>query len=285
VLKSICIKTNNIKIINYLLDKLDYISIEHLYVSKLNFKNYQNIILHYKGNDINVFLNSISNLLSSCIIQFYENSLIKHILSNNYFYFTQIEQTQILKLCTETLNTTDMHEVLLRKDSINKSLFEYFTYNKSLFLNGFIDFRLQNYLNLLDLIVDSSVNKFIIDREYIEFINLLRAYINSKNHGLNIVHLVYSNNKSILLDEFKDIIKLEHNILDTKYISDITFSSNDYSLNALLTLLPKQIYIHLINCNEDEFITTLKLIFNDRIFICKDCDICRLYSLEQISKE
>ena len=78
--------------------------------------------------------------------------------------------------------------------------------------------------------------------------------------------------------------KKANNVLNAKYISDISFSSNDYALNNLLTLLPQKIYIHLANSYEDEFINTLKLIFNDRIFICKDCDICRLYSINTIEK-
>jgi len=35
-------------------------------------------------------------------------------------------------------------------------------------------------------------------------------------------------------------------------------------------------YIHLIDI-EDEFINTLKLIFDNRVCICKDCNICTIY--------
>ncbi len=48
-------------------------------------------------------------------------------------------------------------------------------------------------------------------------------------------------------------------------------------LNTLLNILPKKIYIHLIDKEVDEFITTLQLIFENRVQICKDCDICRIY--------
>ena len=81
-----------------------------------------------------------------------------------------------------------------------------------------------------------------------------------------------------MLNENKNIIALDDNIFDAKYLSDISFSSNDYALNALLTLLPKKIEIHLIGY-EDEFINTLKLIFGLRISICTDCNICRTYRI------
>lgn len=143
-------------------------------------------------------------------------------------------------------------------------------------LEGFVNFRLENYYNTLEEIVDYGVNQYIVEKEYNEFINLLKLYIESKESQTSIVHLVYTNGESILLNQNKNIISLEDNIFNAKYLSDISFSSNDYALNALLTLLPKKIEIHLISY-EDEFITTLKLIFGTRISICTDCNICRTY--------
>ena len=51
---------------------------------------------------------------------------------------------------------------------------------------------------------------------------------------------------NVPLDENKNIIPLDDSIYQAKYLSDISFSKNDYTLNTLLTLLPKKIYIHLL---------------------------------------
>ena len=67
-----------------------------------------------------------------------------------------------------------------------------------------------------------------------------------------------------------------------RVISDITFSSNDLALNTLLNLLPHKITIHLVDGFQDEFIETLKLIFQDKITICEDCDICNMYRYTKI---
>ena len=85
-----------------------------------------------------------------------------------------------------------------------------------------------------------------------------------------------------MLDEFKSVITVDESVFNNKYLSDISFSSNDYTLNTLLTLLPKKIYIHLIDNVEDEFINTLKLIFDNRIYICNDCSLCKIYRLEKM---
>lgn len=284
MLKSFCIKTNNKKILSYLLNEFENTNFKNLYISNLKFKIYNNFIIHYTGKSLDLFYTFFSNILSSCIIKFYEKDIVKHIINCNYFYFTDIEQRKIFDIVVDYLNNNELDECLIRKSSIDISCIDYFSNNKSAILDGFVNFRINNYIKILDYIVDLAVNKFVIDREYLEFIDILKCYINSRDYGTNLVHLVYNLHESTLLDEFKNSINLEDTALDSKIVSDISFSSNDYTLNALLTLLPKRIYIHLVDNNEDEFINTLKLIFDNRVCICNDCNICRAYKLEEIHK-
>ena len=280
MLKSFCIKTNNKRIVDYLLNSFESLDLDKLYISKLEFKLYNNFIVHYKGNNLDLFYETFSNILSSAIIEFYEKDIIKHIINTNYFYFTEIEQRKIFDIVNDYLYNGELTESYIRKDSIIISCIEYFSNNKSAILDGFVNFRLYDYIKILDYIVDMAVNKFVIDREYTEFIDLLKCYINSKEYGAGSVHLIYQNQESILLDDYKKTIDLDDSILNSKYLSDITFSSNDYTLNTLLTLLPKKIFIHLIDGIQDEFINTLKLVFDNRIYICNDCNICKVYRLD-----
>ena len=277
MLKSFCIKTNNNRIIEYLLNEFEDVNLEDLYVSKLKFKFYTNFIVHYKGKNLNSFYTAFSKILSSAIIEFYENDIVKHMINCNYFYFTDIEQRKIFDIAYDYLYNGDLKESYIRKDSIMISCFEYFSNNKSVILDGFINFRIHDYIKIIDYIVDMAVNKFVIDREYTEFIDLLKCYIDSKDCLANTVHLIYQNKESTLLDEYKKVIDLDDSILNSKYLSDITFSSNDYTLNTLLTLLPEKIFIHLVDSIQDEFINTLKLIFDNRIYLCDDCNLCKIY--------
>lgn len=282
MLKSLCIKTNNKRVINYLLEEFNKVNLNNLYISTLKFKLYNNFIVHYHGKNLNAFYTAVSNIMSSLIIDLYEETILKRIITSNYFYFTNIEQRKILEICKDYLCGKDLDEVTLRKESLKISCIEYFSNNKSVILDGFINFRISNYIKIIDYVVDLSVNKFVIDKEYTEFVDLLRCYINSRESNTSLVHLIYQNQEAILLDEFKNIITIDDNALNNKYLSDITFSSNDYALNTLLTLLPEKIYIHVIDGTQDEFINTIKLIFDNRIYICNECNLCKLYRLEKI---
>ena len=273
-MKSFCFKTNNTQILNYLLNRIQKIDFENLIYSQNQFRIYKNITIHYRGNNNNKFYNFLTELIGEVVIEFYEEKILKQLINYNYFYFDEYEKNKILENCIQLIEP----EVYTPKLFNNKNIKEYVKENKAMVLDGFVYFRLKAYLEYLDEVVDSGVNQFIIEKEYREFISLLRVYVESKVPEYNLLHLIYINGESILLDEKRNIVSVSENIYNAKYLSDISFSSNDFALNTLLCLLPRRIEIHLID-DEDEFINTLKLIFEGRVTICKDCDICKTYKL------
>lgn len=257
-MKSFCIKTNNNKIIEYLLKNISDLNVEDVHYSSNKFKIYNNIIIHYLGKDLSLFYNKLSDIITDCIINFYEEKIINHIINYNYFYFDFYEKNEINKECIQMLNMKDASDFTYRKESIWISVFEYIMQHDSMILSGFVNFRLQNYIKSIDSAVDIAVNKFILEKEYKEFIELLKLYISSKEPNINYIHLIYMNDDSLLLDENKNILAISQDLFNAKFLSDISFSSNDYILNTLLDLIPKEINIHLIQ-EEDEFIKTIKI--------------------------
>ena len=283
-MKSLCIKTNNSQIIDYLLKSLENINLEGTYISHRNFKHYNNIIVHYLGENTIQFCTSISNIITKCIIEYYEKNIILNNINLNYFYFNPSEKKKILDNTIDLLY--DKRNYLNRYDCINNSLFDKISSSRSLYLQAFIDFNLSNYIDFLNTQIDIAVNKFLIDKEYVEFVNILRLYIKSEsqNSNTNHLHLIYNNKTSIIIDDNQNIVSCNDNMNKVKYISDVSFSSNDLALNTLLNLVPQKITLHLTDNYCDEFINTLKLIFQERIMICEDCDICNVYKLKKIKK-
>ena len=198
-MKSICIKSNNKYIIDYLLKEFSNVNLDCVYLSNHNFKIYNNVIVHYTGTNIKTFYNICSSVISNCILFFYERKLTKSILSYNYFYFNDIENKQILDDCMD-LFTFDEDIYNEKYDAIYEAV-------HSIVLSGFVNFRLQKYKEILDYHIDLCVNNFLIEKEYCEFINLLHLYVNSKESTIDIVHLVYINKESILIDDNKNIIQ------------------------------------------------------------------------------
>lgn len=285
-MKSLCIKTNNSDLLKYLLNELKELEIDNVCFSLRQFKHYKNIIIHYTGENETLFLEKISSILSLLVIDELEENFINKIILEYYFYFDCNERKDILNLCFDIMSN-DFSDIFDKKFKLLYNVFYNFLLdNKSLYLQGFTNFRLKSYFKVLDDIVAEAVNCFVVEKEYLEFVSLLKLYINSQGSSCNLVHLIYTSNEeeSILLDENKEIINISHHNLNAKYLSDISFSANDYTLNTLLTLLPKEIYIHLIDDYIDDFINTLITIFENRVHLCTDCNICNLYRHSTITK-
>ena len=268
-MKTICIKTNNENAIECLLKMLKDYNLEDVYFSYKKFKIFKNIFIHYKGTNLKIFLFNISEILSLLVLELYEKDIISRILSTDYFYFNQTEKSEIL-LKYNNLNYEDRETISCKMEKLTKIFFNLLEQNNKLYLKGTITFRLSEYIKNLQSQIDSTVNQYLIEKEYNEFVSLLKIYINNEPCKTDLVHLIYNNGSPTLLDKNKKIIRTDSNILNAKYLSDITFSDSDIVLNTLLNLIPKKIYLHLVNKQVDEFITTLKLIFENRIVLCTD---------------
>lgn len=279
---SLCIKTNNNTAIDYLMVNIAKINLDDIVFVKKIFSKYTNIIIHYRGNNIPEFYKELASVITNCIIDKYEDSIIYKLLLLNYFYFDEIDMNIIKNNCKLLIENKHSDTVSVETNIANRtkylwaSVLRYISYNKSIFLDGFITFRTGEYINCLDEILDFAVSQFVVNREYAEFIEMLKIYISSRTPCTEIIHLIYLNGEAILLDKQKNVISLAKNNLDKYYLSDISFSANDYALNSLLSLLPSKLIIHLIS-PADDFINTLQVIFGNSASICTDCEICKIY--------
>ncbi len=276
-MKSICIKTNMSNLLDYLLNEFKALNLDNICFSSNSFKNYRNIIIHYKGENEKQFISEVSSILSYLVLDEMEEKILKNLIFKNYFYFDSLERQKILDICME-ISSEDISNYFEQKfDYLCTSFNNYIQKHKTIVLSGFVNFRLPKYFSLLESIIDDAVNMYLFEKEYLEFISLLKLYINSQKSKTNTVHLIYIKDDPILLDENKNIINITSDLSKVKYLSDISFSTNDFILNTLLNLIPKEIYIHIIDNYVDDFLSTINLIFENRVKICTDCDICKLY--------
>ena len=244
--KSLCIKDNNEDILNFIYNRLLKLDLSSLFVSRNSFRMYDNVIVHFDGEDVSRFYDKLSSILTDCILEFYQRKLIRRTLEYNYFYFSSSEKKNILRIADDFV----LSDIVFEEDNffaVFSAVLEYVRENKSIVLEGFVNFRLGEFMKNLDYIVDLSVNKYITDKEYLEFVNMLRLYVSITPAIEPVVHLVFLGDESILLDRDKNVIPLQDDNLNAKYLSDITFSSNDYALNTLLNILPKRIVIHVVH--------------------------------------
>ena len=268
---SICIKENNLLLLDYLINEIEESNFDNIKYSKHSFKLYDNLIIHYLGENNEIFFDFISKLISKAIIQFYEEINVKKLINFDYFYFEKNDRKIIFDEYKLLINKISDFEKEQKFTLIYSPLRSFIKSNKAIVLEGFINFRLKEYNEYLRSLLQEAVNQFILDKEYIEFVNLLKGYVDSKIPDNKEVNLIYVNNEALLLSEDGNIIDLD--IFDSKYLSDITFNNNDYVLNTLVGLIPCKINLHLVS-PKDNFIKTIELIFGDKVQYCQAREQC-----------
>ncbi len=137
----------------------------------------------------------ISNALADYIIRQYEERLIARIINSNFCYFNAAERKEILRRALSIIRNEDKTFInslfqIRRRNVIVRRLMDYFDNSNSIILDGFVNFRLKDYIKDLEEIVDKAVDDFLTDREYREFIRLLRYFVEIQEPKIDTVHVL-----------------------------------------------------------------------------------------------
>ncbi len=272
------VKDSDKKVIYLLYDYLCQIEWIDVDFEKHFSKGFYVVVFKYKGSDFNEFLDNFSYVIASFILRYYEHLIVKYLINTDYCYFEKNEKL-VIEQEFGLLNKPNI--VKSNRKLICKLTKSYAMQNSFFVFRGFICFALSDYISVLKELVQESVNQFIIDKEYLRFVDMLRDYIRNSVCKTSTIHLLYLNNIAYLIDDDGKDIALDD--FSRTFVSDISFSKNDYVLNTLVGMAPSKVVIHLLS-PADQFIRTIQLIFENRAILCTSCDICENYkkSLEKI---
>ena len=235
-----------------------------------------------KTNQYELLKYHVSNALADLVIQQYEEKLLNRIINSNYGYFNSVEKKEILRLALKIINNDDkiFFNTLFqirRRNLIVKKLLEYFETSSSIILDGFVNFRLKEYIKELEDIIDNAVDDFLVEREYKEFIRLLRYFVEIQESKFNFIHVVmqYDDNY-ILLDEKKREITNECVQEFIAELPETEINHDDLLVSSLITLAPKSIIIHnWERFKNQKLLDTIKNVFSGKVVLCGGCNICQ----------
>jgi len=227
------------------------------------------------------FKHILSNALADIIIEHYEPKLIKKLAKGNFFYLNESERGSVInnagKLLKEDKNIQPgIFYRATRKNRIVKSIFEYLDLEREFNIEGFVNFRLSSYINELSETLERALEIFVAEREYNEFIRLLRYFVEIQECKINAVHLFQAQDgRYMLFDEDKKHISSEYfDELKTEVL-DETINYDDLLISTLITISPQKITIHNIESfRNKELVQTIMNVFTDRISLCSKCELC-----------
>lgn len=220
----------------------------------------------------------IANAVSDVIVNKWEKILIQRFVDTHYRYFDDDERRVIEEYAVRKFHLPRSRKLgvkISHKSRILNRLVEYLEKADEIVLDGFITFRLKDYLEELEDAVERAVDEFLMEREYREFIRLLKYFVDAQEPRTNQVNVLV--NPSGTFQMVDDAHKpIDNEYLDNHLIemADTEIDYEDLLVSALITIAPRQILIHAASLMEENTLDTLSRVFGNRLRTCPGCSLC-----------
>ncbi|PRR76841.1 YtxC-like family protein [Clostridium liquoris] len=232
--------------------------------------------------NLNMFNIYIANILYKALIEEFSRKYIIEFITDTYFFLDGDEIDEVKKRSIEILNN-DSHIIedsniyyMNRKNEIIEKIVECIEENKEINIKGFLTFRMKELKNELQNIIDKIVEDYLIEKEYNEFIKLLKYFVDIQDSKIDEVNIIIDKGGNYIIqdgsgDDLMD--RLFNEFLGNKFTG--TVNMEDMLISGLITYCPNKIIIHCANnCHNTEFINTIKNVFLQRVEFCDKCKIC-----------
>jgi putative sporulation protein YtxC len=180
----------------------------------------------------------------------------------------------VQRICQEQEECdTDLLQATARKAAVYRKVFAFLEEERELNVLGFVRFRMQDHWNELFELVETGLDDYLEDKQYQEFVDLLRYFIAAQETKQEVVHVVPSVDKPFLLyDKHGQRLWLEQ--LDAVLsIGEQKCREEDYLVSALVTLAPERVVLHLAQ-DRPALTQTIRSIFDGRVMTCHSCPLC-----------
>lgn len=220
----------------------------------------------------NIYL-YISNLIYKTIMENFRRKEMLEYLTENYFFLNHEEiidiDNEINKIVFQKNIIMDETSVycLNRINLIVENIKAFLKETGYININGFIRFRMKAMIDTIEEIIDKIVDKYMVEKEYNEFIKLLKYFVDVQECKIEEIDLRILNNglyeikNGLGEDVFKEFL---NEIKDNA--DENTINIEDVIISGLITNAPRKIKIfNEVKCNNKEFLRTIKNVFGERV--------------------
>lgn len=230
----------------------------------------------------------IANALTDILVDDWQQLTLLRVLSRRFNCFSEDEKQRIVQLATAKLAQRDAgpNRTLFktaRKSRIREALSAYLQEQNNINLDGFLNFRLRHYWEELEDVLYLSIDQYLNEKEYQEFIQLLQYFVGILEPKHDMVHVVLTSNDGfVLFDERGHVLQADVLTNELKVKGGYA-DQDDLLISALLSAAPNRLVLHVGTFqNKPKLIDTLQQIFAARVLLCRTCDYClRLLAAEQ----
>ncbi|MEX0974271.1 MAG: putative sporulation protein YtxC [Bacillota bacterium] len=221
---------------------------------------------------------AVASGLSHVIIDEYERVLVERLIDDNYAYLSSRDREVLRRKVTLRLNGREgrsggrggLSDRSRRKSRVWAKLAEYLERENEIVLEGFITFRLKDYLEDLFDVVEKVAEDYLTEREYHEFLKLLRHFMTRQKETAAEVNVVRNGDAYRVLDHKMDPVQGEVGRFLEKPPGGFDLGVDDLIVSAVVTLAPERVVWHGSHDKSPCF-DLIKDLFGERLATCPGC--------------
>lgn len=237
----------------------------------------------FKGNHLQHVYVTAAKTVAEYVLQVKEQRLVRKILEDEFDFPEPEEHAQILKHCGMILDRGPGPDESWkrRQDMLEQGIRQCLAERPLLHVDGFLTFRAQGYMKELKEIVEYAVDEFLMERQYEEFVHMLKYFVYFQQPQVPLVHLIHKGGQEILLldEEMKPLQYRNDENVVVERLDQQDLQMEDTVVTTLISVSPAKIIIHTREPHM-AVIRTLSQIFEQRIEICRYCPDCHAYFRE-----
>ncbi|MGH4118581.1 putative sporulation protein YtxC [Clostridium sp.] len=233
-------------------------------------------------SSIKTFNLHVANMLYKIVVREFCKSGLGSFLTETYFFLghdeiNQLEPKILEALLSEgSISGPSMVYYMNRKNIVIDKITNCIEENNEINIRGFLTFRAKALRLDLECVVDKVVEEYMIEKEYDEFINLLKYFVEVQESKVDEVNIIIGKNGEYYLRDIEGNDLMENMIMELPGVKfDSEENQEELIISTIITNAPKKIIIHCVDhCKNKELIQTINKVFVNRVYYCDKCSAC-----------
>ena len=221
----------------------------------------------------------LANALAETILLHWEKVHVRKILQKKHHVLDDNGQMVInkaLDYLNKGLGQVRGYSVN-RKTSLVTQILSCLDHSSVFDIEGFLRFRAQEYKSEVNKAVEYALDEYVIEKEYMDFILLLKHFVDNQKPRLECLHVGMTPQGKFHLYN-NEGIKVTHQFLeDFQLDNGHELGYEDLLVSALIAVAPRQITLHIRYDGYKDTLKTIRSVFGDRVHDCEGCSLCEKF--------
>jgi putative sporulation protein YtxC len=222
-------------------------------------------------------IEALAEGIAEFITDVWERYELQKIVAGDFYYYGADEVEYLSDCAVKMLaGLVGSDGKPLRARHIALQVSEQLRTGRELLIEGLLRFRMKALREDLHRVAQQSIDEYLMDLEYQEFVRILRYFLDVQEPRLPLVHMVYldENTTRLFNVEGRPIEPID--IAKIKVQTEAGVSVDDALMTTLINLAPEKLHIHFGNSQAalPPLFETVSKIFSGKTVICTGCPLC-----------